>query len=432
MNLFAHPRRLLPRPVHYWVLPFAYVVAAIVLGMLLPRIDRQYIPGSWETVSINSETAILSSIASGMMALTGIVFSMVLVSVQVAGSSYSPRLVQWLVHDPILRHALGVFTGTFIFALMALAAVDIGGSRRVPYLTPLIAMVWLLASILLLIALIERVGQLYIINVLYKVGDSGRNVVAAVYVPATRMVAVKDREDTAATADAALEIVYHGPPRVVVALDTDHLVKVACKAGALVQVEYAVGDLVADGLPIARVYGAQKKVAPRDVLRGIILGQERSSLQDAKYPIRLLVDIAIRALSPAINDPTTAVQALNQIDDLLRRLGRCRLDVGRIADSTGVMRLRYPTPTWEDFMDLALLEIMYYGASSVQVMRRLGALLDDLEQTVNPSQQAEVRKYQERLHRQIQQEFRRTDLREEAEEIDRQGLGLTRREDGAV
>ena len=83
-------------------------------------------------------------------------------------------------------------------------------------------------------------------------------------------------------------------------------------------------------------------------------------------------------------------------------------------------------------MDLALLEIMYYGASSVQVMRRLGALLDDLEQTVNPSQQAEVRKYQERLHRQIQQEFRRTDLREEAEEIDRQGLGLTRREDGAV
>ncbi len=94
MNPFAHPRRLLPRPVHYWVLPFMYVVAAILLGWLLPRIDRQFIPGHWQTVSINSETAILSSIASGMMALTGIVFSMVLVSVQVAGSSYSPRLVQ--------------------------------------------------------------------------------------------------------------------------------------------------------------------------------------------------------------------------------------------------------------------------------------------------------------------------------------------------
>ena len=430
MNTFAHPRRLLPHSVHYWVLPFMYVVAAILLGLLLPRIDRQFIPGNWETVSINSETAILSSIASGMMALTGIVFSMVLVSVQVAGSSYSPRLVQWLVHDPILRHALGVFTGTFIFALMALAAVDVGNSGRVPYLTTLIALVWLLASILLLIALIERVGQLYISNVLYKVGDSGRNVIETVYMPANRMVADKDQDEMAGAADAAQEIVYHGPPRMVAALDTHRLVRVARQAGSLIEVEYAVGDLVADGLPIARVYGAQKKMDPRSVMKGIILGQERTSLQDAKYPIRLLVDIAIRALSPAVNDPTTAVQALNQIDDLLRRLGRCRLDVGRIADSTGVLRLRYPSPTWEDFMDLALLEILYYGANSVQVMRRLGALLDDLEQIVNPSQRAEVRKYQERLHRQIQQEFRRKDLREEAEEIDRQGLGLTRREDG--
>ena len=108
-----------------------YVVAAILLGWLLPRIDSQFIPGHWQTVSISSETAILSSIASGMMALTGIVFSMVLVSVQVAGSSYSPRLVQWLVHDPIMRHALGVFTGTFIFALMALTAVDVGQFRAV-------------------------------------------------------------------------------------------------------------------------------------------------------------------------------------------------------------------------------------------------------------------------------------------------------------
>jgi uncharacterized membrane protein len=180
------------------------------------------------------------------------------------------------------------------------------------------------------------------------------------------------------------------------------------------------------------VFGSSRKLEPRTVLQGIVLGQERTALQDSKYPIRLLVDIAIRALSPAVNDPTTAVQALNQIDDLLRRLGRCRLDVGRVADSAGVLRLRYPSPTWEDFLDLALLEIMYYGATSVQVMRRLGALLDDLDQTVNPSQQAEVRSYQERLRRQIQQEFRRTDMREEAGEIDRQGLGLTRREDGAV
>jgi uncharacterized membrane protein len=123
------------------------------------------------------------------------------------------------------------------------------------------------------------------------------------------------------------------------------------------------------------------------------------------------------------------VQALNQIDDLLRRLGRVRLDVGRVADKSGALRLVYPTPTWEDFLDLALLEILYYGANSVQVMRRMGALLDDLDATVNPSRQEEVRKYQARLRRQIEQTFKRSDLREEAEEIDRQGLGLTRRDE---
>jgi uncharacterized membrane protein len=403
------------------------VVVALILGYILPRIDRHFIPGSWQTVSINSETAILSSIASGMMALTGIVFSMVLVSVQVAGSAYSPRLVQWLVHDRILRHALGAFTGTFIFALMALSAVDVSNSGRVPYLTTLVAFVWLLASILLLIALIERVGQLYISNVLNSVGDRGREVIAAMYAPSERMVAAKDPSDLADMSSAAQEIFYHGPPRVIIALDTPHLVRQAYKAGGLIQLEYAVGDLVADGLPIACVYGANTKLDPRTLFKGVILGRERTALQDPKYPIRLLVDIAIRALSPAVNDPTTAVQALNQIDDLLRRLGLCRLDIGRIADPSGALRLLYPTPTWEDFLDLALLEIMYYGATSVQVMRRLGALLDDLELTVTPSHKDEVMKYQLRLHRQIEQSFRRTDVREEAEEFDRQGLGLTRR-----
>jgi uncharacterized membrane protein len=428
MSISSHARQRLPRTVHYWVLPMLYVVAAILLGFLLPRIDRQYLPAGWTTISINSETAILSSIASGMMALTGIVFSMVLVTVQVAGTSYSPRLVQWLIHDRILRHALGVFTATFIFALMALAAVDVGNSGRVPIVTTFVAMFWLLASIVVLIALIERVGRLYVSNVLNGVGERGRAVIREIYAPNAPMVHSVEPPGSDDPDKASQEIFYHGPPLVLVALDLRGLMKAAQRCGGLIKVEYAVGDLVADGLPIARVYGAVKAADVRLVRRAIVLGKERIILQDPKYPLRLLVDIAIRALSPAVNDPTTAVQALNQIDDLLRRLGRARLDVGRVADKNGVLRIMYPTPTWEDFIDLALLEILYYGANSVQVMRRMGALLDDLEATVNGTRQEEVRKYQARLRRQIEQTFKRSELREEAEETDRQGLGLTRRD----
>jgi uncharacterized membrane protein len=426
---FVHGHRRLPRARRYWVLPFSYVVGAIVLGLVLPGIDRQFLPGGWQTINVNSETAILSSIASGMMALTGIVFSMVLVTVQVAGSSYSPRLVQMFVHDSILRHALGVFTGTFVFALMALAVVNDADSGRVPYITTLVAILWLLVSILLLIALIERVGRLYISNVLSAIGDRGRTVIARMYAPHPRIVASSEPADMQNSEHATQEIIYHGPPLVVVALDVERLVRVAAKAGGALRVEYAVGDLVADGLPLARLYSAGRQIDPKAVQKGIILERERLALQDPKYPIRLLVDVAIRALSPAVNDPTTAVQALNQIDDLLRRLGRVRLDVGRVADAQGVLRLVYPTPTWEDFVDLALLEILYYGANSVQVMRRMGALLDDLVLTVAPSQQEEIRQYQARLHRQNAQSFRGRDLLAEADEIDRQGLGLTRREE---
>ncbi len=429
MKLLGQPAALLGRRAHYWLTPVLYIAAAILLGFIMPRIDRDYLQASWQMVSVASETAILSSIASGMMALTAIVFSMVLVSLQVAGSAYSPRLVQWLVHDVIMGHALGAFTGTFLFALLALSAVDLRNSGSVPIATTAMALVWLLVSIGMLIALIERVSQLYVTNVLTGVGDAGRKVIHSLYITSAPSKAAAPAADTAETPETTQKLHYIGPPRVVIALDTARLTRLARAAGGCIVVEYAVGDLVADGLPIARSCGAKRSLDEHAVRRAIILGRERTTQQDPKYAIRLLVDIAIRALSPAVNDPTTAVQALNQIDDLLRRLGRAPLDVGRIADRYGVLRLVYPTPTWEDFLDLALLEIMYYGANSVQVMRRLGALLDDLEQIVLPERKAEVLTYQERLHSSILHSFRKSDVREEAEESDRQGLGLTRREE---
>ena len=97
-----------------------------------------------------------------------------------------------------------------------------------------------------------------------------------------------------------------------------------------------------------RVHGAKVRVAEKALLRAIRLENERTFEQDPKYPIRLLVDIAIKALSPAINDPTTAVQAIDQIEDLLRRLARHDLEVGHVRDAEGVLRLIVPMPTWED------------------------------------------------------------------------------------
>ena len=138
----------------------------------------------------------------------------------------------------------------------------------------------------------------------------------------------------------------------------------------------------------------------RALMRTVRLATSRTFEQDPKYAIRLLVDIAIRALSPAINDPTTAVQALDQIEDLLRRLGRRELDAGHAFDANGTLRVIFPMPTWEDYLALSFDEIRQFGATSVQVVRRLRSALVGLGDTIAVEDRRDaVLRYLEHLNR---------------------------------
>lgn len=156
------------------------------------------------------------------------------------------------------------------------------------------------------------------------------------------------------------------------------------------------------------------------------MGQERTFEQDPKYAIRLMVDIAIRALSPAINDPTTAVQALDEIEDLLLRLGRRRLEIGAVRDSDRALKLVINYPTWEDFLRLAFDEIRFCGATSIQVMRRMKALLSDLIDALPEERREPLRKHQMRLDSTIARSFTDPEEQLEAAVEDRQGLGISR------
>ena len=163
-------------------------------------------------------------------------------------------------------------------------------------------------------------------------------------------------------------------------------------------------------------------------MRAIHLGTSRSFEHDPKYPIRLLVDIAIRALSPAVNDPTTAVQALDQIEDLLRRLGRRELDTGHARDSDGTIRVTYSVPTWQDYLALSFDEIRQFGGSSIQVGRRLKAALVGLSETIAVAERrAAVQEYLDHLNLGIGRSNFDDQDRAAALQEDRQGLGLSRR-----
>ena len=413
----------------YWIVPVLNLAAALALGAIIPRIDRteDLLP----PISAASAIAMLSTIATGMIAFTGFVASQVLVAVQISGASYSPRLVGRLRSDPGFSWALGFFAGTALYSLSALSQVAPPGltAAPVPSLTVTFAVALLVASFLVYFALLQRVRRLQVASVLRGVGDAGRAVIARLY---------PDREpdgDPVETPTLPHETlvrawVHAGPPMVLARIDGTGLARAAAAADAIVEIRYAVGDTVPNGAALVHVHRADDHVDPgsaipdRILARYIHLADERSIDQDPKYAIRLIVDVAIRALSPAVNDPTTAVQALDQLDDLLRRLGTRRLDVGRVSDATGALRVVYPTPDWPDLLELAVDEIRLSGTRSLQVVRRLRALLEDLREAIPEHRRPAVDLELRRLDAAIPRSFDDVVDRRQAVASDRQGLGV--------
>jgi uncharacterized membrane protein len=423
-----------PRAMQPWLTPMFYVVGAVLAGFGLPWMED-----AWRTdarfdvfeLSVSSAQAYLSAAASGMMALTGIVFAMAFVMVQFSAIAYSPRIVLWFARDRMLFHALGAFSATFIFALATLAWVDRGGNGMVPPFSLAVVGILIVVSMLLFAQLMQRLNDLRITNVLHLIGDQGRGVIENMFrrlgdePPAGDPQGASDLRSRLGPATQTLQ--YFGKPRTVAALDVNSLVCLARPEGATIVMAAAVGDTLVEGSVLLRVYAAQKPLPEDELRRAVRLGRERTFEQDPKYPIRLLVDVAIKALSPAINDPTTAVQAIDQLEDLLRRLGASELDAGYGPDEDGALRLVFPTPTWEDYLTLAFDEIRQFGVTSVQVMRRMRAALDGLVGWLPTEDRRQaVRRYLERLDRAIERSAFDAEDQRMALEEDRQGIGLSR------
>jgi uncharacterized membrane protein len=414
------------RQLSAWGIPAFYALVAVAAGLTFPRVESRVFPGLAVTVTVSSATAIGSAIASGMIALTGIVFSLAFVMIQFSSIAYSPRLALWIARDPFLKHALGIFTATFLYALAALAWVGRNGSSTVPFFSSWIVIVLLLASVGMFVGLTQRLQLLQVNSILRFTGDQGREVIKTVY-PLADSIPPRVESTEFREMPPTQTLLHHGEPHVIQAIDTAAMVKLANDSGGVIEMVATVGDTVAESTPLLNVFGARQPIDERKLRYRIEMGGERTFEQDPKYAIRLLVDIAIRALSPAINDPTTAVQALDQIGDLLLRLGQRQLEIGAFPDSDGKLRLVVPVPTWDDLLRLAFDEIRSYGANSVQVMRRMNALISDLIPAMPEPRRASLKHWDKRLQATIARSFTEDEERVEASLEDRQGLGIPRR-----
>lgn len=395
-----------------WVIPILFTLLAIVLGEWLATVDASF--RNSETL-INQATArdVLTAIATGMIAFTGFVFSMLLLAVQFGSQAFSPRLLQFLRQRRIPKVALGFFVATFTYALNVLTSVGFGDERFVPSLAVLVALLLLFASVVLFIAMVHTLtASLRAATVLRSVGRRGRRVIASTTLPAGG--------DEAPPEEGDVEVVTQdGNPGVVQAFNLVGALRAA--RGARVELVPAVGDFVSTAAPLFRISGG---TAPGRALRAtVVLGDERTLTQDPAFAFRLLVDIAIKALSPAVNDPTTAVQALDQAEDLLRRLAVAPLGALWLRnDAGGGLLVR--TPAWEDYLDLALDEIRHYGRDSFQVLRRMRALLDRLDAVAPAERQAAIAIKRALVDAAVERSFPDADDRRVASVSDPQGLGV--------
>jgi uncharacterized membrane protein len=409
-----------------WGIPISYAVIAVFVGLALPRFETRWLPGITSGMSPVAALVVYSSIASGMMALTGVVFSLVFVMVQFCAIAYSPRLVPWIVRDRVLWHSLGVFTATFLYSLAAIAFLDRNRAGGVPFFSGWLVILLMFASVAMLVALVGRMSMFQIRRVLTLTGNYGRSVIETMYPPLEAPMVTAALEELQQFPQTQT-LLHTGRPRAIQNLDQKALLALAAAAGGIIEVVSSAGDFVVKGTVLLRVYGGSRQIDEKALREAFEMGEERTFEQDPKYTIRLLVDIAIRALSPAVNDPTTAVPALDQIEDLLRRLGSRRLEIGGIRDSSGKLRLVIPGPGWEDFLDLAFEEIRFYGANSVQVTRRMRALVSDLIVVLPHERHGPLEEYRQRLEATIARAFEDTGDRQRALVEDRQGLGNPRR-----
>src|SRR4051794_27057192 len=257
-----------------WVVTAVYATAAIAAGVLLPRIENRLLPHLASPVSVAAAMAIYSSVASGMIALTGVVFALTFVMVQFSATAYSPRLSLWFARDPLLAHAFGTFTATFLYAIAALAWVDRAGTAGgVPLISTLMVVALLLASVAMFVGLINRIAMLQISRTLAFTGDRGRHVIDSTYPETWRPYVVAAAD--AAAEPGVVEIVAHrGPPLSVQQISTVRLINLAAAANAVIDVGVAVGDTVSDSTTLFRIVNAHAPIDERQLRLAVVLGVE--------------------------------------------------------------------------------------------------------------------------------------------------------------
>jgi uncharacterized membrane protein len=402
-----------------WITPFIAMLLELVAIRISHWIDA-WLGWTFLGLSVTGAQATLQAIVTAQLSFIVFTFGSLLVAIQVASAQLTPRIIATtLLRDRVVQYTVGLFIFTLLFSLSAQNRIDTQVHEFTLFLASLLGILCF-GAFFYLIDYASRL--LRPISVLSHLGNTGIAVIESVYPDASLGPdAPEPRRLRLGTPDRVLR--HRGISGIVLAVNVNTLINEAERLDGIIEFEPQVGDFVAVDEPLFNLHGGARAIDDDTLLGTVAFGSERTLEQDPTFAFRIIIDIALRALSAAINDPTTAVLALDQLHRLLRMVGKRHLRTDEITTPSGNLRVVFRTPNWEDFVHLAFSEIRACGSSNLQIVRRLRAMIENLVQTLPVHRHPALLRELDLLDREITKRFAYEEELALARVPDTQGLG---------
>jgi uncharacterized membrane protein len=405
-----------------WVIPLVGGALGWTFGIASADLSSvSDVTTRWNYSAATAE-AVLAAVVAASVGLVGFVVTVSVLIVQMSTNTFSARYMRIFYRDRAFKAVLAVLIGAFTFSYTLMRHVE---EDDVPNLGVTFAGALLGLGILLFVVFLDRaIHRLRPVAVAALVAQAGRKALSEVLAEAARPDAPAVVPAPYSPPGDPVRVVRLLRGGAIQAIDFRGLGRWAHENESLVVLRHPIGDFVPAGAVLMQLYGRDPGPESEERLRSLVaLGVERTIEQDPAFAVRIMVDIAIRALSPAVNDPTTAVQVLDHLEDLLRMVGQTDLsDEGAPLEEmeTGLV---VPVRRWGDYLTLSVTEIREYGDRSIQVVRRLRAMLDELSESVLPERREAVLRELERLDEAVAARWGSSVDLDLAGRSDRQGIG---------
>jgi len=368
--------------------PIVFMVGAFLLVWITREIDIYLMTkgnlSDWWFAPKSIVVTITSSVTSSVLSLLAIGFSISLVALQMANAQYSPRVTSIFLRASATKITVSIFIANYVYSFLLMIEVLRVRVEEISIASLLTALLLTFACLIVFILFMKSVMLMIKVTYIITIIDESTQESINENLPPEK----EYTECQAVPLEQPQQVIRYSrlPDKlftkryengVLKAIEHSALVQMATKYNSVIRVIPQYGDFINVGDPVVEVYG-ESNLKSKQVLKAIYLEPERGIYQDPAYGIRMLVDIALQALSPAVNAPTTAHQVILRLTNLLAMIAERPQHTGVFADEDKNIRLLYTQTTWEEFVDLTFNEIIYYGKYDPQTQKSLTTAFDYL------------------------------------------------------